>query len=157
MLTLSPVWHGRLRAARGLTNLLMQTLVIHPALLFFLLFLLSAHQHAGGAGQMLLDEAEKLVRDAPAGQVWGCVSQARPLTAFPPAPLSVLREEAPVPDALKPDPTPVMCEKAAVSREAWAAEASSTLLLLYRTAVVLSVISNLAVWHLRRRAKGEHA
>lgn len=27
MLTLSPVWHGRLRAARGLTNLLMQTLV----------------------------------------------------------------------------------------------------------------------------------
>ena len=36
MLTLSPVWHGRLRAARGLTNLLMQTLVIHPALLSFI-------------------------------------------------------------------------------------------------------------------------
>ncbi|MBS0905802.1 hypothetical protein JK229_11760 [Pantoea dispersa] len=155
MLTLSPVWRGRLRAARGLTNLLMQTLVIHPALLFFLLFLLMSH-NAGSAGQMLLDEAEKLVRDAPAGQVWGCVSQARPLTAFPPAPLSVLREEAPVPEALKPAPPPVMCEMKAVSRNSWAAQTSGTLLSLYRAGVVLSVIANLAVWHLRRRAKGEH-
>lgn len=156
MLTLSPVWHGRLRAARGLTNLLMQTLVIHPALLFFLLFLLSAH-HAGGAGQMLLDEAEKLVRDAPPGQVWDCVPQGRPVKAFLPVASDEPQHGAPVLEALKPDPTPVLCEKAAVSREAWAAEAGSTLLLLYRTAVVLSVIANLAVWHLRRRAKGEHA
>lgn len=157
MLTLSPVWHGRLRAARGLTNLLMQTLVIHPALLFFLLFLLSAHQHAGGAGQMLLDEAEKLVRDAPAGQVWGCVSPATPVMAFPPASLTALRDGTPVPDALKTAPPPVKCVKTAVSREAWAAKTSGTLLFLYKTAVMLSVISNLAVWHLRRRAKGEHA
>ncbi len=154
MLTLSPVWHGRLRAARGLTNLLMQTLVIHPALLFFLLFLLSAH-NTGGAGQMLLSEAENLVRDAPAGQVWGCVSPATPVMSFPPASLTALRDGTPVPDALKTAPPPVKCVKTAVSREAWAAEAGSTLLFLYRTAVMLSVISGLAVWHFRRRAKGE--
>lgn len=157
MLTLSPVWHGRLRAARGLTNLLMQTLVIHPALLFFLLFLLSAH-HAGGAGKMLISEAEKLVRDAPPGQVWGCVSQTTPVKAFPSATPDELKNGAPVPDAVKLSVAPpVICEKAAISREAWAAEAGSTLLSLYRAAVVLSVISHLAEWYLRRRAKGEHA
>lgn len=156
MLTFSPVWHGRLRAARGLTNLLMQTLVIHPALLFFLLFLLSAH-HAGGAGQMLLTEAEKLLRDAPPGQVWDCVPQDRPLKAFPPATPDDIQHGAPAPDSLKPASTPVMCEKAAVSREDWAQGASTTLLFLYKTAVALSVISGLVMRLLRRRAKGEYA
>lgn len=154
MLIHSPVWHGRLRAVRGLTNLLMQTLVIHPALLFFLLFLLSAH-HAGSAGQMLLDEAEKLVRAAPAGQVWSCVSPARPVTSFPPAPLTALREGTPAPEVLKPAPPPVLCVKAAVSREAWAQETSDTLLLLYKAGVLLSVFSAVVMWHFRRREKGE--
>ncbi|HCR0227211.1 hypothetical protein FHW04_003836 [Pantoea sp. AN62] len=36
MLTLSPVWHGRLRAVNRVRNLLLQTLVIHPALLSFI-------------------------------------------------------------------------------------------------------------------------
>ncbi|MBS0900027.1 hypothetical protein [Pantoea dispersa] len=157
MLTLTPVWHGRLRAARGMTNLLMQTLVIHPALLFFLLFLLSAH-HAGGAGQMLLDEAEKLVRDAPPGQVWGCVSQASSMKAFPPATPDELQNGTPVPDAVKLSVAPpVLCEKTAVSREAWAVQTSGTLLLLYKAGVMFSVISGLAIWYFRRRAKGENA
>lgn len=157
MLTFSPVWHGRLRAARGLTNLLMQTLVIHPALLFFLLFLLSAH-HAGGAGQMLLTEAEKLLRDAPPGQVWGCVSQTTPVKAFPSATPDELKNGAPAPDAVKLSVAPpVICEKAAVSREAWAQETSSTLQLIYKDAVALSVISGLIMRLLRRRAKGENA
>lgn len=153
MLTFSPVWHGRLRAARGLTNLLMQTLVIHPALLLFLLFLLSAH-HAGGAGQMLLNEAEKLVREAPAGQVWGCVPQDLPVKASLPVASGKPQHSAPVPDALTAAPTPVMCEKATVSREAWAQETSSTLQLLYKSAVALSVASQLVVWILRRQVKG---
>ncbi|MGX9400659.1 hypothetical protein, partial [Pantoea dispersa] len=144
-------------AARGLTSLLMQTLVIHPALLFFLLFLLMSH-NAGSAGQMLLSEAERLVRDAPAGQVWGCVSQATPMKAFPPATPDELQNGAPVPDAVKLSVAPpVLCEKTALSRDAWAAQTSGTLLLLYKAGVMFSVISNLAVWHLRRRAKGEHA
>lgn len=150
MLTFSPVWHGRLRAVRGLTNLLKQTLVIHPALLFFLVFLMSAHQ-AGGSGQMLLDEAEKLVRDAPAGQVWGCAPPAMRMADFAPA----VNDGAPFPADFKFAPPSVRCEKAAVSREVWAAETSDTLLLLYKAGVVLSVISSLAVWHFRRLVKGE--
>lgn len=156
MLTLSPVWHGRLRAARGLTSLLMKTLVIHPALLFFLLFLLMSH-NAGSAGQMLLGEAERLVRDAPAGQVWGCESPLTPVTAFPPVSPETLQNGVPVPEALKPAPPPVMCEMKAVSREAWAAQTSGTLLLLYKAGVMFSVISGLAIWYFRRRAKGENA
>ena len=138
MLTFSPVWYGRLRAARGLTNLLLQTLVIHPALLFFLLFLLSAH-HAGGAGQMLLDEAEKLVRNAPAGQVWGCVSQTPP---------------APVPEDLHADTMPAPCIKSPLSAEAWAVRTDGTLLSLYECGVLLSLTVSLATWALRRRAQG---
>lgn len=156
MLTLSPVWHGRLRAARGLTSLLMKTLVIHPALLFFLLFLLMSH-NAGSAGQMLLGEAERLVRDAPAGQVWCCESPLTPVTAFPPVSPETLQNGVPVPEALKPAPPPVMCEMKAVSREAWAAQTSGTLLLLYKAGVMFSVISGLAIWYFRRRAKGENA
>lgn len=145
MLTVSPVWHGRLRAARGLTNLLMQTLVIHPALLFFLL---SAH-HAGGAGQMLLGEAEKLMRDAPGGQVWGCLPQITPVTS--------LRYGAPAPEDLQEDPLPASCSKSPVSADAWAAQTSGTLLLIYKAGVLLSIITSLSVWALHRRAKGENA
>lgn len=154
MLTLSPVWHGRLRAARQIQNFLLQTLVIHPALLFFLLFLLSAHS-PGGAGQWLLKEAETLVRDAPAGQVWGCVSQATRLETWPPVPDTSRDKAAPVSSDIRPAPPPAMCVKAAVSRDAWAAETNDTLLFLYKAGVVLSVISGLAVRHFRRRANGE--
>ncbi|MGC0946819.1 hypothetical protein WKH55_20470 [Pantoea agglomerans] len=149
MLTLSPVWHRHLLTANRAGNFLLQTLVIHPALLFFLLFLLNAHS-PGGGGQWLLNEAEKLVRDAPAGQVWGCVSQAMPVKAFPPAPLTEPSNGASVPSP------PGMCVKAAVSRDAWAAQTNDTLLFLYKAGVVFSVISGLAVRHFRRRVNGEN-
>lgn len=153
MLTLSPVWHGRLRVARLVQNLLLQTLVIHPALLFFLLFLLSAHG-AGGAGQMLVNEAERLVRDAPAGEVWGCVSQTMPVETWPPVPDISRDEAAPVSREIKPAPPPVACVKAAESREAWATETDSTLRSLYLTGVLFSIIAGVAVRTLRRRAQG---
>ena len=155
MLTLSPVWYGRLRAARRVQNFLLQTLVIHPALLFFLLFLLNAHG-PGGGGQWLLNEAEALVRDAPAGQVWGCVSQAMPVETWPPVPDTSRDKAAPVSRDIRPAPPPAMCVKAAVSRDAWAAQTNDTLLFLYKAGVVLSVISSLAVRHFRRRVNGEN-
>ncbi|RAH26700.1 hypothetical protein [Pantoea agglomerans] len=155
MLTLSPVWHGRLRATNRAGNFLLQTLVIHPALLFFLLFLLSEHG-PGGVGQWLLNEAEKLVRDAPAGQVWGCVSQAMPVETWPPVPDTSRDKAAPVISDIRPAPPPAMCVKAAVSRDAWAAQTNDTLLFLYKAGVVLSVILGLAVRHFRRRVNGEN-
>lgn len=154
MLIHSPVWHGRLRAVRGLTNLLMQTLVIHPALLFFLLFVLDTH-NTGSAGQMLLNEAERLVRDAPAGQVWGCAPQATLEADFPPASLQTLRDGAPVPADLKTAPPPFTCVKAPESREVWINETNDTLLMFYKTGVLLSVFSAVVMWHFRRREKGE--
>lgn len=152
MLTLSPVWHGRLRAARLVQNLLLQTLVIHPALLFFLLFLLGAHG-AGGAGQMLVNEAERLIRDAPAGQVWSCASRVS-REAGPPVTDTSRDKTVPVSREIKPAPPPVPCVKAAESREAWATETDSTLRSLYLTGVLFSIIAGVAVRTLRRRAQG---
>lgn len=146
MLTLSPVFHGRLRTARRVQNLLLQTLVIHPALLFFLLFLLGAHS-AGGAGQWLVNEAERLVRDAPAGQVWSCVPPAGP-----PASARTGTHAA----DLKHSHPSVLCARGPLSHEAWAAEANSRLLFLYRCGVVFSGLSGLVMVHFRRREKGEN-
>lgn len=153
MLTLSPVWHGRLRAARLVQNLLLQTLVIHPALLFFLLFLLSAHG-AGGAGQMLVNEAERLVRDAPAGQVWSCDSQATRVETRTSVPDTSRDETVPVSRDIKPAPPPVTCVEVAESREAWATETNSTLRDLYFSGVLFSIIAGVAVRTLRRRVQG---
>ncbi|MEN4633227.1 hypothetical protein ABEG88_22480 [Pantoea agglomerans] len=155
MLTLSPVWHGRLRATNRAGNFLLQTLVIHPALLFFLLFLLNAHG-PGGGGQWLLNEAEALVRDAPAGQVWGCVSQAMPVETWPPVPDTSRDKAVPVSNDIRPAPPPAMCVNAAVSRGAWASQTNDTLLFLYKAGVVLSVLSSLAVRYFRRRVNGEN-
>ncbi|KAF6653087.1 hypothetical protein HFD91_21130 [Enterobacteriaceae bacterium EKM102V] len=155
MLTLSPVWHGRLRATNRAGNFLLQTLVIHPALLFFLLFLLSAHG-SGGAGQWLLNEAEALVRDAPAGQLWGCVSQAMPVETWPPVSDTSRDKAVPVSSDIRPAPPTAMCVKAAVSRDAWASQTNDTLLFLYKAGVVLSVLSGLVVRHFRRRVNGEN-
>lgn len=155
MVTLSPVWHRHLLTANRAGNFLLQTLVIHPALLFFLLFLLSAHSSAG-AGQWLLNEAEALVRDAPAGKVWGCVSQAARVETWPPVTDALRDMAAPVSSDIKPAPSPVMCVKATMSRDAWAVETNSTLLFLYKSSVVFSVISRLAVRHLRRLVNGEN-
>lgn len=153
MLTLSPVWHGRLRTARRVENLLLQTLVIHPVLLFFLLFLLGAHS-AGGAGHLLVSEAEKLVRDAPAGQVWSCASQSTRVEAWLSVPDTSRDKTIPVSRDIKPAPSPVTCVKAAESRDVWAAETDSTLRSLYLTGVLFSIIAGVAVRILRRRAQG---
>lgn len=153
MLTLSSVWHGRLRAARLVQNLLLQTLVIHPALLFFLLFLLSAHG-AGGAGQMLVNEAERLVHDAPAGQVWSCASQATRVETWPAVPETSRDKTVPVSRDIKPAPSPVTCVKVAESHEAWAAETNSALRSLYFSGVLFSIIAGVAVRTLRRRVQG---
>jgi hypothetical protein len=126
MLTLSPVWHRHLLTANRAGNFLLQTLVIHPALLFFLLFLLSAHS-AGGGGYLLVSEAERLIRDAPAGQVWGCVSQAMPVETWPSVPDTSREKAVPVSRDIRPAPPPVTCVKAAESRDAWATETNSTL------------------------------
>ncbi|MBK5017681.1 hypothetical protein [Pantoea sp. S62] len=155
MLTLSPVWHGRLRATNRAGNFLLQTLVIHPALLFFLLFLLRAHS-SGGAGQWLLDEADALVRDAPAGQVWGCVSQAMPVETWPPVPDTSRDKAVSVSSDIRPAPPPVKCVKAAESRDAWATETDITLRSLYLTGVLFSIIAGVAVRTLRRHAQGVH-
>ena len=145
MLTFSPVWHGRLCAARGLPNLLLQTLVIHPALLFFLLFLMMSH-NAGSAGRMLLNAAENLVRHAPPGQVWDCASQTPPATTLP--------QGAPAPEDLQAYTMPAPCIKSPLSAEAWAARTDGTLLSLYECGVLLSLTVSLATWALRRRAQG---
>lgn len=155
MLILSPVWYGRLRAACRVQNLLLQTLVIHPALLFFLLFLLNVHS-AGGAGQWLVNEAERLVHDAPMGQVWGCASQASRSENWPSVPDASPHKTATDSGDFKPGPPAAMCLKAAVSREAWAAQTNGTLLFFYKSGVVLSVISSWVMWHLQRRGKGEN-
>ncbi|QKJ89294.1 hypothetical protein PMPD1_4396 (plasmid) [Paramixta manurensis] len=151
MLTLSPLWHGRLRSAHSLTNLLLQTFVIHPALLFFMLFLLGAH-NTGGAGQMILNEADKLVRDAPPGSVWACVQQATRGTTFPTVPLKSLRDDAPVSSDLRTAPPSNLCVKAPQNRADWVNEFNSTLLLLYKVGVTLSLLAHGIVWSIRRRA-----
>lgn len=153
MLTLSPVWYGRLRTARRVQNFLVQTLVIHPALLFVLLFLLCAHS-AGGAGHLLISEAERLIRDAPAGQVWSCASQATRVETWPAVPETSRDKTVPVSRDIKPAPSPAICVKAAVSREAWAADTNNMLRSLYFTGVLFSIIAGLAVRILRRRAQG---
>lgn len=153
MLTLSPVWHGRLRAVRQIQNFLLQTLVIHPALLFFLLFLLSAHS-AGGAGHLLVSEAERLIRVAPAGQVWSCASQATRVESWPSVPDTSWDKAVPVSSDIRSAPPPATCVKAAESRDAWATETDSTLRSLYFTGVLFSIIAGVAVRTLRRRAQG---
>lgn len=150
MLIHSPVWHGRLRAVRCLTNLLMQTLVIHPALLFFLLFLLMSHG-SGGSGQMLLSEAERLVRDAPAGQVWDCRSPdvkddvSRQAPSLPPQPETTGHIRVSPANVVAP------CVNVAVSREDWVSDANHILLSFYKAGVLLSVAAAVAVRIFRRR------
>lgn len=152
MLALSPVWHGRLRAARQIQNFLLQTLVIHPALLFFLLFLLGAHG-AGGAGQMLVNEAERLIRDAPAGQVWSCASRVS-REAGPPVTDTSRDKTVPVSREIKPAPPPAKCVEVAEGREAWATETNRTLRGFYFTGVLFSIIAGVAMRILRGRAQG---
>ena len=153
MLLLSPAWQAKLRIARQLQSLLLQTFVIHPALLFFLLFLLMS-RGSGSSGQLLLREAERLVRDAPAGQVWDCRAPAgkgeatRQDLPFPPQPVTT--------DTIRVTPAPAVtsCVNVAVSREDWVADANHILLSFYKGGVLLSIAASLAVRIFRRRTHG---
>ncbi|WP_261643047.1 hypothetical protein [Erwinia mallotivora] len=149
-MTLSPVWHRRLKATRGLTNLVCQTFVIHPALFFFLFFLLAAH-NSGTVGSMFLNEAERIVRDAPEGQVWDCISPASAVTEFPSIPPAAPELDDSALANLKAAPARVACVKTAVSRKVLAGELNSILLSLYITGVLLSIISSTAILLIRRR------
>lgn len=152
MLVLSPVWHGRALAVRRLANFVLQTLVIHPALLFFLLFL-KISTGAGSGGQMLLNSAENLVRDAPASQVWGCHPSPKPM----PSDLSGTAKTGSTEKfpELKPAPVPVLCKREPVNRDAWVEQTNNTLWILYKSGVLLSLCLSICVWGYRGHAKGK--
>ncbi|OAD97874.1 hypothetical protein [Pantoea sp. OXWO6B1] len=152
MLALSPVWHGRAVAVRRLANLVLQTLVIHPALLFFLLFLWIS-MNAGSGGQMLLNSAESLVRDAPASQVWGC--QPSPEPTPPDVSGTAKTGTAEKFSELKPAPVTVLCKREPVSRDAWVEQTNNTLWMLYKSGVLLSLCLSICVWVYLGHAKGK--
>jgi len=152
MLVLSPVWHGRAVAFRRLANFVLQTLVIHPALLFFLLFL-KISMGTGSGGQMLLNSAENLVRDAPASQVWGCHPYLVPTLRDVAGTAKTANAEK-FPE-LKPAPVPVLCKRAPVSRDAWVEQTNNTLWMLYKSGVLLSLSLSICVWGYRGHAKGK--
>jgi len=152
MYSISPAWRVRLRTAFQVRDLLLQTFFIHPALLFFVLFLLLSH-HAGSSGEMLLRQAENLVRDAPDGQVWDCRT--------PTAEGGTTRQELSLPPhAMTPDniratsaPAVAPCVNVVVRREDWVSGMNSVLLSLYLCGVIFSVIASLAIRGIRRRAQ----
>lgn len=152
MLVLSPVWHGRALAVRRLANFVLQTLVIHPALLFFLLFL-KISMDAGSGGQMLLNSAENLVRDAPTSQVWGC----HPSPKSMPPDLSGTAKKGSTEKflELKPAPVPVLCKREPVNRDAWVEQTNNTLWMLYKSGVLLSLCLSMFVWGYRGHEKGK--
>ncbi|MEG3126665.1 hypothetical protein SC171_16610 [Pantoea cypripedii] len=146
MYSISPVWRVRLRTAFQVRDLLLQTFVIHPA------FLLLSH-HAGSSGEMLLRQAENLVRDAPDGKVWDCRT--------PTAEGGTTRQElslpphAMTPDNIRATPAPAVapCVNVVVRREDWVSGMNSVLLSLYLCGVVFSVIASLAIRGIHRRAQ----
>ncbi|WP_367144146.1 hypothetical protein [Pantoea stewartii] len=148
MLLISSVWQARLTAVQRVGKLTLQTFVVWPALLFFFLFLLSANK-AGSGGQLLLTWAEEALRDAPAGQAWGCqVHQAsQNLTAISTG------EHAT--DRIAPPQSPVAepCVRAAVSRDVWIDEANNLLREYYEICVLISGFAGFSAWYLRSRAK----
>ncbi|MCX0497973.1 hypothetical protein [Erwinia billingiae] len=100
---------------RWLRTVVMQTFVTGPALFFFVLAVMGAR---GNAGTALLQEAEGMFRDAPAGMIMHCA----PATTVRPAP----------------------CVKEAESRDVWVAELNDALATLYTFAAVISLLIALA-------------
>lgn len=106
----------RLRdTGRWLRTVVMQTFVTGPALFFFVLAVMGAR---GNAGAALLQEAEGMFRDAPAGMIMHCA----PTTTGRAAP----------------------CVKEAESRDVWVAELNDALATLYTFAAVISFLTALA-------------
>ncbi len=148
MILISPVWQARLTAVQRVGKLTLQTFVVWPALIFFFLFLLSANK-AGSGGQLLLTWAEEALRDAPAGQAWGCqVHQtSQNLTAVSTGEHATDRTAPPQPPVAEP------CVRAAVSRDVWIEETNDSLRGFYETCVLISGLAGFSAWYLRSRAK----
>ncbi|CAX53660.1 Uncharacterized protein EbC_pEb17202070 (plasmid) [Erwinia billingiae Eb661] len=110
----------RLRyTGRWLRTVLLQTFVTGPALFFFVLAVMVAR---GNAGAALLQEAEAMFRDAPAGMVMHCV------------PATTGGADSPSP--VRPAP----CVREAGSRDAWVAEINDTLATAYTFAAGISLL-----------------
>ncbi|QEW34521.1 hypothetical protein D0N50_22635 (plasmid) [Erwinia billingiae] len=110
----------RLRdTGRWLRVVLLQTFVTGPSLFLFVLAVMVAR---GNAGAALLQEAEAMFRDAPAGMVMRC------------APATTGGEDTPSP--FRPAP----CVREAESRDAWVAEINDTLATVYTFAVGISLL-----------------
>lgn len=110
----------RLRdTGRWLRTVVMQTFVTGPALFFFVLTVMGAR---GNAGAALLQEAEGMFRDAPAGMIMHCA----PATTGRPSPVR-----------------PAPCVKEAESRDVWVAELNDALATLYTFAAVISLLITL--------------
>lgn len=148
MLLISSVWQARLTAVQRVGKLTLQTFVVWPALLFFVLFILSADK-AGSGGQLLLRWAEEAVRGAPAGQAWGCQVQhvSQNLTALSASDTAWNRTAPPRPPKAEP------CVKAAVNRDVWIEETNDSLRGFYGTSVLISGFAGLSAWYFRSRAK----
>lgn len=126
----------RLRdTGRWLRTVVMQTFVTGPALFFFVLAVMVAR---GNAGAALLQEAEAMFRDAPAGMIMHC------------APATTGREGSPSPVR------PVPCVREAGSRDAWVAEINDTLATAYTFAAVISFLIALAFTSPPARVRQPH-
>ncbi|MEN4931774.1 hypothetical protein ABEI22_22020 [Erwinia billingiae] len=126
----------RLRdTGRWLRTVVMQTFVTGPALFFFVLAVMGAR---GNAGSSLLQAAESLLRDAPAGMVMHCV----------PATTGGAGSPSPV--------RPAPCVREAESRDVWVAELNDALATLYTFAAVISFLIALAFTSPPARVRQPH-
>lgn len=137
MLSLSEVARHRLLKATQLSRWLARicgfTFITGPAVLFFVFFLINR----APPGEMLMLQAEKMLRGAPTGQVWGCKEPS----AEPP-PFTDLKSLPPVQDAS----APFSCERQAEAPDVWISRINSAFRNDYRFFCVLSLLTALAVW-----------
>lgn len=136
MFLLNHTWRTRFDKAAAFftpsTLFLLRTLVVHPAIFAVLLLLLMCK---GNIGEGLLNGAEGLVRDAPAGQIWACERIS-------------LQGSVPSVDEAEG----VECRRQSVPRAVWVDEANRSLVTLYKTGVLLSLLASLLTWLIRRQA-----
>lgn len=137
---LNETWRERLEKAARLTRpaslFLLRTLVIHPALLALLIYLLVSW---GSAGEMYLNAAENLVRDAPAGQVWQCRENDNKQDVLI-APLAHQSD----------------CSRQAISGEQYVSEVNATLMSIYQAGGMLSLMASALTWLMDLRVNVVH-
>lgn len=129
-------WRTRLDKAAAFitpaTFFLLRTRVVYPAIMGMLFLLLMCK---GNIGDWVLKGAEERVRDAPAGQVWAFESPAIPDRVLLVSVTAVAE-----------------CNRQAVPRSVWVDEANRSLVLLYKTGVLISLIASVLTWLIRHRA-----